>query len=442
MILLAACSKEDNPPGADSPSPPSPVQPEADTDTDKLISVRSDVPIKAFYKDVFMDGGIKATSRTTLPACDYLGLSLEYFITASSDYTKDDTLSQDAVFIGSAEDSNGRLLYPDGAPRYRCIFVNGGNATAHGRSLKEAGRENFRAFVSNGGSYVGSCAGAYVAGLGSSTYINKEYIGLWPSVATSCKLTDTYTGHFVDQGSPLLKYYDFGGDNYIASVYHNGGCYCAEEDLVPGTEVLARYDYDIEPENHNNMHRKASVWAYKADAVSGRVIMCGSHPEGIKSGERRDMMAGMLRYAMEGVGTTSVKGILHNGETWQMNQPSSAKNPKRTRIGDMQCHHFVMWVPAGAKNIKIDLVPAEKYDFRLMFARETFAYPEDALYKYESNGGKAVTAKFSNLASGQWYICVQCTSTVKAGKDEKHGIKYTETEILNGASYDISLSWD
>lgn len=441
MILLAACSKEEQPGGAEPSSPSSPVLPEIDTDTDKLIHVRTDVPIKAFYKDVFMDGGIKATSRTTLPACDYLGLSLEYFITASNDYTLDDTLSQNAVFIGSDEDSNGRLLYPDGAPRYRCIFVNGGNATAHGRSLKEEGRENFRTFVRNGGSYVGSCAGAYVAALGSSTEIHKEYIGLWPSVATNCKLSDTYTGHFVDNESPLLKYYDFGGDNYIANVYHNGGCYCAKENLIPGTEVLARYDYDIDPEKHNNMHGMASVWAYKADAGSGRVIMSGSHPEGIKSGERRDMMAGMLRYAMEGVGITSVKGILHNGETWQMNQPSSAKNPKRTRIGDMQCHHFVMWVPAGAKNIKIDLIPADNYDFRLMLAKETFAYPEDAQHQFESKSGKAVTAQFSNLASGQWYICVQCTSTVKTSNYE-HGTKYAETKILNGAAYDISLSWD
>ena len=107
----------------------------------------------------------------------------------------------------------------------------------------------------------------------------------------------------------------------------------------------------------------------------------------------------------------------------------------------MQCHHFVMWVPAGAKNIKIDLIPADNYDFRLMLAKETFAYPEDAQHQFESKSGKAVTAQFSNLASGQWYICVQCTSTVKTSNYE-HGTKYAETKILNGAAYDISLSWD
>ena len=35
---------------------------------------------RGYYKDVFMDGGINLTSRRTLPATDFLGVSLELFM--------------------------------------------------------------------------------------------------------------------------------------------------------------------------------------------------------------------------------------------------------------------------------------------------------------------------------------------------------------------------
>lgn len=407
-----------------------------DTSNDSKINIRTDVPIKAFYKDVFMDGGINLSSFTTLPATNYLGLSLEYLIT-SDDETKEDSLAQNKVFIGSTEDLNGSLLYPDGAPRFKMIFVNGGNAHTHGRSLLAEGRQTFKTYVANGGCYIGSCAGAYLAASGSDTQLYDVYLGLWPSRATNCHLADTYTGHFINDDSPLLKYYDFGGDKYISKVYHNGGCYCAEKDMIPGTEVLARYDYDVDPAKHNNMHRQASVWAYKANATTGRVIMSGSHPEDEKSGEKRDMMAGMIRYAIEGQGCATVKAILHNGETRVMDKVG---DPGHAKIGDMQCHHFVTWIPEGAKNVKVTLTPSEDFDFRLMMDHETFAYAEDADHIKETTGGAPAELSFKDIEPGQWYIAVQCTSKPVAVTG-KNGHMYTKTSILNGTPYSISVSW-
>lgn len=46
------------------------------------------------------------------------------------------------------------------------------------------------------------------------------------------------------------------------------------------------------------------------------IIMEGSHPEEVKTGERRDFTAAMLLYAVDGVGQTTVKGLLNNGESW------------------------------------------------------------------------------------------------------------------------------
>lgn len=446
MMLLAACGDPATPetgPEVKPSQPEGPAQPAViDTSTDALINVRTDVPIKAFFKDVFMDGGVHLSSRTTLPVTDYLGLSLEYFIT-SSDNSNEDLAAQKKVINSSPDDINGRLLYPDGAPRYRLVYVNGGNAHTHGSSLEAEGRKNFNTFVKNGGCYIGSCAGAYLAAQGSDTKLYSEYLGLWPSRATNCHLEDTYTGHFIDPDSPLLKYYDFGGDNYVENVYHNGGCYCAEEDMVPGTVSLARYDYDKDPSEHNNMHGKTSMWAYKApdDPHYGCVIMCGSHPEGIAEGERLDLMAAMVKYVLERQGTATIKGILHKGETRTMDQSAAAEKPEYARIGDMQCHHFAIWIPEGAKNVKITLEPKESYNFKLMLAKDTFAFPEDAQHTFQGVSGAVVTASFPSLAAGQWYITVQCTSTVTTAKGE-YGCDYSATGILNGASYKISASWD
>ena len=449
VMMLAACGDPASPdtPGVNPPGPGTdpvvPVEPTViDTSTDKYIQVRTDVPIKAFYKDVFMDGGVHLSARTTLPVTDYLGLSLEYLITSDDD-SSEDVAAQRKVISTSPDDINGRLLYPDGAPRYRLVYVNGGNAHTHGESLEKKGRENFNKFVRNGGCYIGSCAGAYLAAKGSDTKEYDVYLGLWPSYATNCHLSDTYTGLFVDPESPLLQYYDFGGDNYVADVYHNGGCYCADKDMVDGTVPLARYDYDKDPADHNNMHGKTSIWAYKdpKNPQYGCVIMCGSHPEAIKEGEKLDLMAAMVKYVLERPGMATIKGILHNGETRTMDKSAAVEDPEHARIGDMQCHHYAIWIPEGAKNIKITLEPQESYNFKLMLSKDTFAFPEDAQHTFEGMSGAVTTASFSTLTPGQWYIAVQCTSTVGT-KTGTYGTDYTSTGILNGASYKISASWD
>ena len=122
---------------------------------------------QGYYKDIFMNGGIKLTSRTDLPAARRLNLSIEHFVsgkdTPQSPLTHQDTILQQQIFSGSETDLNGVLLYPDGAPRFRMIYVNGGKATPHGTSLSEKGRANIQTFVNNGGSYLGTCAGMFLA---------------------------------------------------------------------------------------------------------------------------------------------------------------------------------------------------------------------------------------------------------------------------------------
>ena len=93
----------------------------AQTDSD------SSSPPVGFYKDLFMSSGVNLSSRKSLPAAESLGLSYEY-------YAGKDAEIQNRLMTGEQHDTNGVLLYPDGAPRFRMIYVNGGGATNHGKS--------------------------------------------------------------------------------------------------------------------------------------------------------------------------------------------------------------------------------------------------------------------------------------------------------------------
>ena len=122
--------------------------------------------VEGFYKTLFMDGGVGLSEMRTLPAADYLNYSMEYLAT--------NTVSvQTKVMIKNDNDDNGVLLYPDGEPRFKVIFTNGGDNDTHGESLGEEGRGRVRTFYYRGGSYTGACAGAYIATIDSTIYYNE-----------------------------------------------------------------------------------------------------------------------------------------------------------------------------------------------------------------------------------------------------------------------------
>ena len=391
---------------------------------------------RSFYKDVFMDAGIALTARKTLAAADYLGLSLEGFSCNSNNVNSPESAIQKAMIAGDSNDQNGRLLYPDGQPRYRLLFVNGGTSTTHGRSLGSEGLEKMRTFVEQGGCYLGTCAGAFLA---SNGYDDKSdypyYLSIWPSMMLHTGLNKTQSGMFIEPESPLLRYYDFGGDYYVDSVRHNGGGYPAE--LPLGTEVLACYDYP----KKGSVHMKPSIWAYKKSPRSGRVVMEGSHPEEVPDGERRDLTAAMMLYAMDGVGVASIKGFLKNGVVRVMDKKTSDNNPDFTRIGDLQTHHFAAYIPSDARNIRVELSSSSNCDFILMMNQGTYAFSDLAEYKSSSNGAKQQLS-FPTLREGLWLIAVQCLTTVTV-KETDYGQEYGgKTEVLNGVPYKISISWE
>lgn len=391
---------------------------------------------RSFYKDIFLDAGIALTSRKSLAAAKYLGLSLEGISLPYSSSSASHKALQTAMISGDSSDLNGRLLYPDGQPRYRLLFVNGGDSAPHGQSLGTKGLENMRSFVKSGGSYVGTCAGAFLASNGFDGRPNySNYLSVWPGMMNHTGLSNTYSGMFIEKGSPLLTYFDFGGDHYVDSVRHNSGGYPVDFPLR--TEILARYDY---PKN-GNVHRKPSAWAYKESLRTGRVVLEGSHPEEVKDGERRDLTAAMMLYAMDGVGVAVLKGYLKNGGERVMDKTTEDNNPAYTRIGDLQTHHFAAYIPSDAHNIRVELSSTSDCDLALMMNQGTYAFSDVAEYKADIPGSKQQLC-FPSIREGLWFIGVQCLTTVTVTETD-YGQEYGgNLEVLNGIPYQISISWE
>ena len=409
-------------------------------DASENVEIRTDVLNKAFYKDIYMNSGLYLTTNDTLPVADFLNLEIEHLMDSRNSPSAADYAAQDAAFIGTPDDVNGRLLYPDGGPRYRLFYVRGGSSTSHGLALGSDGRDRFRAYVAAGGTYLGSCAGAYLASRGTSLDASSSgaFVGLWPGHCNSLSTQQIYPGHVIPPDSPILKYYDFGGDFYIDSVrHHNGPCFI-DYAAVPGTEVITRFDIP----DSTKMHGHPAIITWKKDKWWGRVTPCGSHPEQVPDGENLLLMAAMVRYNFDGVGIARVKGILHNGEVRHMTKSTEDQDPDYTKIGDRQCHHFVFALPEGAKNIRVRLESLDKYQLSLFLAKGTFAFREDAQYKSEGiQTGKELF--FPTLEAGTWYVGVQCESVPTVTNNHgKYGTEYSNTGILNGAPYTVKVSWE
>ena len=409
-----------------------------------------------YYKDVFMDSGIHLENRKDLPVTRFLGLSMETFVAASyypCELTMRDTTRQNELMCGSPLDENGILLYPDGEPRFRMIYMNGGLATRHGNSLTPEGRDNIRKFIDNGGSYVGCCAGMFLASNGvyyeDREYApNRSYLSIWPGTTAETWLDNSYTTVRFSKDSPLLKYYDFGGDLKVDSLRHsNGGyAYYGEGGIIPeGTEPLFRFVYDTVSvdSKSSHIHDQVCAWAYKKNEQSGRVVITGSHPEMFSVGERLELMAAMVRYAMDGNGAVAVKGDLIPGEVRQMNKSSEDEDPLFTKIGDRQYHHFTVQIPKKTKEAVVTLEGyegADNFDLTLAACNDGPAFHDKTSIKNVSLGCNK-TLVLKSPKAGKWYISVFCETTVTAETGEK-GVEYTgRTDVLNGVPYKIKVEY-
>lgn len=400
-----------------------------------------------YYKDLFMDSGIALTSRHSLHAAHALSLSMEYFASASKNMTSTDTLLQKQIFCGSEDDTNGWLLYPDGAPRYRVIYVNGGGSARHARSLTSEGRSNIRRYVAEGGSYVGTCAGSALSSAGAMLadgriLYSDIYFNIWPGIVHRTNLKKIRTGMAMPRGCPLLKYYDFGGDRLVENVAHNRGNFALDDEEYPlpaGTLPLARYVYEGPAEV--NIDGQISTWSYKPDEKTGRTVVIGSHPEIEPVGERRDFMCALLLHAMEGNAGPRPKADLQFGSLREMNRYWEDNDPAYTAIGDRQYHHFTVMVPKKCKSMTITLKGYEgkdDFDLTLCANPKKMAFLDNSLHVSEGKGCSRQLI-IENPKQGVWYVSVFCDTTVETATGA-YGTEYTgRRDVLNGVPYSIAV---
>ncbi|MEO0085715.1 MAG: pre-peptidase C-terminal domain-containing protein, partial [candidate division WOR-3 bacterium] len=363
-----------------------------------------------------------------LYAAESLGLNYEFIAVQ-------DTLLLRHVMVGNAEDANGYLLYPDGAPRFRVIYTNGGDAGRHGLALTDTGRQRIRDFFRHGGSYTGSCAGAYLASLSNADRgVEPSFYHLWPGRTKNTNIYNAYVGNFIPESSALLRYHHFGGDFYIDSLYLNSGPFANESlDWPSGTEVLLRYDT-----TGSRAHNKASAWAWKAHDSTGRIAVVGTHPEGWSFGERLRLMKAVLQYALDGVGAARVKGMLVNGVPREMNRPTGA-DPAFVKIGDRQYHHFTFDLPPGARGLDVTLDADDSFHLNLYLRRDSFAFRSRAEFTDTAAGAdKRITVAVPQ--PGRWFVGVECATTVETYGDSIF-LYRGRTDVLNGVGYTITASW-
>ncbi|MBQ0025247.1 MAG: fimbrillin family protein [Bacteroidales bacterium] len=461
---------------------------------DVLKMVRTDVPEKSFYKDVFIDATMYLDNmRTELGSNTITGGQIPLIPQAYYDlYGKDtwsdnveyawafnngasDSLLMRSIICGNESDLNGALLYPDGEPRFKMMFSYGGKASNHGRAVGEDGRNNVSTFYANGGCYVGSCAGAYLSvpiwnnspaeysyGLmdGGVARFSGMYISNEPYYNTL-----TVTG-----GTRFSELCGFGaGDVAVDSVQHNGGCYLDEKQLPPRGEILALFSSTAYPEEnlqidvtHSNPKtclNHPCIWAYKRNDISGRLVSCGSHPERCNTEKVNSLYKAEVLYAMEGFGNASAKAVLKNGETRLMNLHKG--DPAHCGIGDKQYHHFVIFLAKDVKELTVILDWDSKARLDLGLRHESFAFldeieqPFSRISPYENafvESPLSITLK--DVPAGMWFVsvhCQECPGTViqtwanlsprRIGGYFEYKGTDEQMAALNGIPYRITAQW-
>ncbi|MBL8029080.1 MAG: hypothetical protein JNL74_21845 [Fibrobacteres bacterium] len=422
---------------------------------------------EGYYKHLFMDGGADLTSRQYFPGSNALADSLKYnfeFVATTSEERTVRIIAgnpESSINPAYAPDDNGCMLYPDGSPRYMMVYVNGGNSTEHGLLLTEKGRQNFRDFVKNGGSYIGTCAGAFIASLYSSTrpehkpYPFFGYLHIWPGYMTPTSIgtapTSVYPGMNIEDldtnqagvQNPLLQYHNFGGDANVDWVRHHGGPYIPTNQTWPvGTEILGRYDTIGSVDNN-----RVSLIAYKKDSLTGRAILNGCHPEGDSSGldpeatgERYQLFSAKIQYAAAGLGLPRIKADLLNNVPRTM---ADNRLKGYEKIGDCQYHHYRITVPSGSPFLKVEVESESGFPLNVYAKKGAFAF--NSVVDAGNKDKVRIVNKTLTVATpeaGEWFVAVELDTTVNAVQSTSYAAYSGAVKVLNGISYKIKASFN
>jgi len=356
---------------------------------------------EGFAYDLLVDGGVDL-SDVEPTAAEFLGLRYWSLFTESESY-------QNQFLVGSDEDLNGVLLYPDNAPRYRMVYVNGGSS-GHGCTLGAEGRQRFRTFFENGGSYTGSCAGAYMVNTGSQCHLD-----LWDGwFESDTPWGVTLSVVFTEVDHPLvMALEELAGTTTIDDISHYGGpLYQPSDSDPPGTEYLGTIT-----NVHGVLEGAPSIMAYKPTLDSGRLVVHASHPEYASGGTRRDLMAATFLYALAG----GLKLPFHKGEL--QNSEPVVMNQDETRVGDEQYHRWTLDIPPGTTTLEITARGiSEDVDLYVSYGCPSHRDTHD--YSSAQSGPGDEYILIADPSRGIWHVSV-----------------FGSHDLWNGSSYELVADW-
>lgn len=195
---------------------------------------------------IYHDDGVSADSANAL---------LNYF----SD--------ENVRFVTGAE-----LQKPDWIHHTKRLIIPGGRSLPYYEKLGSAGNKNIIAYVAQGGTYWGFCAGAYYActktlfaeGLPLELKLPGE-LHFFEGRAIGPVFSNTKFAYESESGACVVDVI-WKNENKQA-VYFNGGCYFENANQFQNTEILARYA----------ANKKAAIIA--CTLGKGRAVLSGVHPE-------------------------------------------------------------------------------------------------------------------------------------------------------------------
>ncbi|MDG9669587.1 BPL-N domain-containing protein [Hahella sp. CR1] len=402
-------------------------------------------PGEGFYKDVLINAG-PGVSAPPVSHFDSLGLSYEQL--SYKAYHEEDKEEFKQKFIGSDIDLNGRLLYPDGAPRYRMLsigkasFLAGGSGNGGGgyhsqvlhdglSPLRRTGVQHIQDFVKNGGGYVGFCAGAIIAGSSPfqlSLYPGKTYP--LPDTSATVNLKDLFT--------------DYLGFGEVPNVWSKGGGYIMQS---PSSRYPYNYQYPEGVEIQGVAAGHPAIWSWKdpGNPYGGTLVLSGRHPELSHDPRAKPLTEAMYTLAIRKSldenyePKVRIKGELENGQIRYMHEETGYHDPSYIKIGDKQYHHFKFRVDDDRKKyLSIELNREQGYRFNLYLKKDKPAFASNADKSFIDVGLEDLA--FDNLSEGEWYLSVENATTVDtigANNTEYSG----ELGVLNGVAYDLTATW-
>lgn len=389
---------------------------------EEICNESVDLKRRGFYKSLFVDGGYTLNhicKKEQIPAISLLSIADDYEY-----YSGKDTLIQYRIMVCGKRngnegwnDSNGVLLYPNSEPRFRAIYVNGGNSIKHGRSLTFQGRKQINTFFNHGGSYIGTCAGSilpttYVkSSKGVKNYYDDEKgytFGLFPGAVERGGLPQndvnkkrphvfTHLKEEVPYLSTLPFFKDELQDGLAKYVRHHGGNIlpCLKMNDISGVERLmtfqaidaedstslvgTEYDRFYLPLKKGDyvMYRdyskcdvkdvpKEFILRKKFNNRIGKTVVW-AYKKDERSGKlvacgshpedvpgHSNLFAGMIAYAIDGVGMPKVENV-------RLGQKIKCKALDQG-IGDRQYHHYRLRLDSNNTNLCLKLISEKTVD--------------------------------------------------------------------------------